>query len=140
MNPNRRKHCFELFGFDFLLDEDFRVWLIEINTNPYLGTPNKDMVVLVPKMINEMCALVLDVHLKPEIEPNIEKSEFQLIYREETNGNTYVNHRRPFNLDLCYPIIKLKPFIGKPEKKIAKTKFYKDLSLKQSAKHTLNEK
>lgn len=94
MNPNRRKHCFELFGFDFLLDEDFRVWLIEINTNPYLGTPNKDMVVLVPKMINEMCALVLDVHLKPEIEPNIEKSEFQLIYREETNGNTYVNHRR----------------------------------------------
>lgn len=44
MNPNRRKQCFELFGFDFLVDEDFRSWLIEINTNPYLGTPNKDMV------------------------------------------------------------------------------------------------
>ena len=40
MNPNRRKRCFELFGFDFLIDEDFRVWLIEVNTNPYLGTPN----------------------------------------------------------------------------------------------------
>jgi D-alanine-D-alanine ligase-like ATP-grasp enzyme len=48
MNPNKRKNCFELFGFDFLLDEDFRLWLIEINTNPFLGTPNKDMVVLVP--------------------------------------------------------------------------------------------
>jgi hypothetical protein len=40
MNPNKRKFCFELFGLDFLLDEDFRTWLIEINTNPYLGTPN----------------------------------------------------------------------------------------------------
>lgn len=40
MNPNNRKNVFELFGFDFLIDEDFRVWLIEINTNPFLGTPN----------------------------------------------------------------------------------------------------
>lgn len=48
MNPNKRKHIFELFGFDFLLDEDLRLWLIEINTNPFLGTPNKEMQRLVP--------------------------------------------------------------------------------------------
>ena len=40
MNPNRRKNTFELFGYDFMIDEDFRVWLIEVNTNPYLGKPN----------------------------------------------------------------------------------------------------
>jgi len=91
MNPNRRKHCFELFGFDFLLDEDFRVWLIEINTNPYLGTPNKDMVLLVPKMINEMCALVIDVHYTPSEQPTIEHNDFELIYREQSTGNSYVN-------------------------------------------------
>jgi D-alanine-D-alanine ligase-like ATP-grasp enzyme len=39
MNPNYRKNIFELFGFDFLLDEEFRLWLLEINTNPFLGTP-----------------------------------------------------------------------------------------------------
>lgn len=68
MNPNKRKQCFELFGFDFLLDEDFRIWLIEINTNPYLGTPNKDMVQLVPKMVSEMLEIVLDCHCPPRNE------------------------------------------------------------------------
>lgn len=48
MNPSNRKHCFEVFGFDFLLDEDLRLWLIEINTNPYLGVPSKDLKILVP--------------------------------------------------------------------------------------------
>ena len=59
LNPNKRKNCFELFGFDFLLDEDFRVWLIEINTNPYLGTPNKEMEILVPKMMSLLLSLAI---------------------------------------------------------------------------------
>jgi Tubulin-tyrosine ligase family len=41
LNPNRRKNHFEFMGFDFLIDEDFRVWLIEANSNPYIGMPNK---------------------------------------------------------------------------------------------------
>lgn len=27
----------EIIGFDFLIDEDLRVWLIEVNTCPFLG-------------------------------------------------------------------------------------------------------
>jgi hypothetical protein len=34
INPDGRKGCFELLGFDFMIDEDFTVWLIECNTNP----------------------------------------------------------------------------------------------------------
>jgi hypothetical protein len=41
MNPNNREKQFELFGFDFLIDEDFRVWLIEANCNPYLAESNE---------------------------------------------------------------------------------------------------
>lgn len=37
MVPSKRKNAFELFGYDFLIDEDLRTWLIEVNTNPYLG-------------------------------------------------------------------------------------------------------
>ena len=31
-------HSFEIFGYDFMVDEDFKVYLIEVNTNPCLET------------------------------------------------------------------------------------------------------
>ena len=41
MAPNQRTSIinpfFELYGFDLLLDRDFNMWLIEINTNPAMG-------------------------------------------------------------------------------------------------------
>jgi hypothetical protein len=125
MNPNKRKHCFELFGFDFLLDEDFRLWLIEINTNPFLGTPNKDMVKLVPQMIEDMLKITVDPIFKPQIRPpNYENNGFELLYREENfnspGSQPAFNARRPFDLDLCYPIPTLKPFIGKMPSSFAK--------------------
>lgn len=49
-----RKNVFELFGFDFLMDEELRIWLLEINTNPYLGCPNDEMKVLVPAMMEDL--------------------------------------------------------------------------------------
>jgi hypothetical protein len=118
LNPNKRKNVYELFGFDFLIDEDFRVWLIEVNTNPYLGCPNDEMAILVPQMINEMCTLVVDPKCPPAVPPEIEDKRFELIFSEQQN----VNQRRSFDLDFCYPVASLKPFIGKPQKPVAKPK------------------
>lgn len=42
-----------------MIDEDFRVWLIEINENPYLGTPNDFVKKLVPKMLSDLIQLNL---------------------------------------------------------------------------------
>lgn len=36
MNSSKKDYCFEIFGLDFLIDENFKVWLIEANTNPCL--------------------------------------------------------------------------------------------------------
>ena len=84
MNPNKRKNAFELFGFDFLLDEDFRIWLIEINYNPFLGCPNAYMKALMPKMINDMLKIVLDPYLSPKNEVDKDReNDYELLYREE---------------------------------------------------------
>ncbi len=36
LNKEGRDKNFEIFGLDFMIDEDFAPWLIEINTNPCL--------------------------------------------------------------------------------------------------------
>lgn len=111
MNPNRRKHCFELFGYDFLIDEDFRVWLIEVNTNPYFGIANEYIADLLPKMIDDMTRIVVDPYFPPRnVEDPGRENLFELIYSEQPEN--MVNKRRPFGLDLMYPIADLKQQIG----------------------------
>lgn len=34
INPDKRRNHFELLDYEFLIDEDLQVWLLEINTNP----------------------------------------------------------------------------------------------------------
>ena len=36
LDPKGRLHNFEVFGLDFMIDEDLEVMLIEVNTNPCL--------------------------------------------------------------------------------------------------------
>ena len=81
LNPNKRKDCFELFGYDFLIDEDFRVWLIECNTNPYFGVANDYIADLLPKMIDDLTKLVIDPVYPPK---HVEDREnlFELVYSE----------------------------------------------------------
>lgn len=36
LNPDRRAFAFELFGLDFMMDSQLKLYLIEVNTNPSL--------------------------------------------------------------------------------------------------------
>lgn len=51
---NKRKHTFELFGYDFILDQDFNLFLIEVNTNPCLEESSMILKMLLPRMIEDM--------------------------------------------------------------------------------------
>lgn len=60
LDPHRRKHTFELFGYDFILDEDFNVWLIEVNTNPCIEESSELLKVLLPRMIEDLLKITID--------------------------------------------------------------------------------
>jgi hypothetical protein len=112
LNPHKRKNCFELFGFDFLIDEDFRVWLIEVNTNPYLGIPNEYIKGVLPKMIDDLFDLVLDPIFDPE-KPKRGDNGFDLLYSHQQQ----INKRRPLDEGL-YPV----PELAQPRRKVVKPK------------------
>ena len=56
----KRKHCFELFGYDFIIDEDFNTWMIEVNTNPCLEESSSILKMLLPRMVEDMLRLTVD--------------------------------------------------------------------------------
>ena len=51
INRHNRNHCFEIFGYDFMIDSDLKVWLIEVNTNPCLEESSPILEELLPRML-----------------------------------------------------------------------------------------
>ena len=60
MNPSQKDICFEIFGLDFMLDENFKIWLIEVNTNPCLETPTSFLYKLITSMMDNAFSLTID--------------------------------------------------------------------------------
>lgn len=60
MNRNDRKYSFEIFGFDFLIDKNFEVYVLEVNTNPGLEESSNLIKILLPRMIDDALKLTID--------------------------------------------------------------------------------
>ena len=60
INRKKKNYCFELFGYDFMMDEDKNVFLIEINTNPGLEISSEIISILVPRMIEDTLRITVD--------------------------------------------------------------------------------
>ena len=65
INKNGRSHQFEIFGYDFMLDSDFNVFLIEINTNPGLEISSPWIKIVVPRMLDDALRLTVDKLFEP---------------------------------------------------------------------------
>ena len=59
------KDFFEIYGYDFIVDENYRSWLIEVNTNPSLDESNQYLKSLIPRMLNDALRLTVDCAFPP---------------------------------------------------------------------------
>eukprot|EP00053_Salpingoeca_punica_P023976 m.11947 g.11947 ORF g.11947 m.11947 type:complete len:392 (+) comp6005_c0_seq1:405-1580(+) len=79
---------FDLLGFDFMVDEHFNVWLIEINVNPALFTNCAALAAVIPTVVEETIDITTEIFQTRRVSSSsrvgILKSvrTFEEIYRE----------------------------------------------------------
>lgn len=97
ISPKNQLHNFEIFGLDFMIDKNFRPWLIEINTNPCLDCVCPLLDRIIPYMVEQSFKLTLDVvypppahypntckHFAPMV--NLEHFKYELIFDSISEG------------------------------------------------------
>lgn len=94
IDPFWRIHSFEIYGFDFMIDENFKVYLIECNTNPCLELPCP----LLSRVISELLDNSFWVAIDPLFQPNDfsfpckrtaalpAETKYELVFDEITHG------------------------------------------------------
>ncbi len=69
--PHRR-NCFELYGFDILIDSDLKPWLLEVNLSPSLNCDSPiDM-----KIKSAMLVDLLNLIGVPAMDPVLKRAQF----------------------------------------------------------------
>ncbi|CAD8199428.1 unnamed protein product [Paramecium octaurelia] len=95
IDPERRSNSFELFGLDFMIDDNFKLWLIEANTNPCLEQSCPLLSRIIPTMVENLFRIAIDPIFPPPyfeewpqnkklfIPDNVlENNRFELIFDE----------------------------------------------------------
>lgn len=100
------KHCFELYGYDILLDSNLKPWLIETNASPSLTASNQEDNDLKNRLLDDMLNVI-------DMEGRLTGKEkriggFDLIYND---GPVYFDEAgvESFNLNT----LRLNSFLGK---------------------------
>ena len=85
----------EVFGLDFMIDDEFRPYLIEVNTNPCLELSSPLLARLIPTMLENALKIGMDpVFLPPEgfankkafIGDSCPENRFTLVFDDRYDG------------------------------------------------------
>ena len=89
----------QLFGLDFMIDENFKSWLIEINTNPCLECSGSLLSRIIPSLVENVFRIAIDPlfpppnwsrHKKNQIPDNpLEGNKFELFFDELSEGEIF---------------------------------------------------
>jgi tubulin monoglycylase TTLL3/8 len=80
-----KKGCFELFGFDIMIDDEFNAWLIEVNSSPAMDYSTYVTEKLVKSCLDDCCKVILDYPkcTTAKQKRKCETGEFELIFKAD---------------------------------------------------------
>jgi len=94
------KHCFEMYGYDILIDQNLQPWLLEVNASPSLTADTKADYALKHDLLDDVLTVI-------DLEKRLSNKEdqiggFDLIYRgvsqTQSNANATMTQKQvPFN-------------------------------------------
>jgi tubulin--tyrosine ligase len=65
INEECKMNAFEVLGYDFMIDSEYKVWLIEVNTNPCLELSCSYLSKIIPDMLENSFRIALDPMFPP---------------------------------------------------------------------------
>lgn len=79
---DRKFGCFEVFGFDFMLDDQLNPYMLEVNMNPAMFLDTNCMKELLPKIVHDCCNLAVEIHKPHTKQANTDLIE-ELVHSEQ---------------------------------------------------------
>jgi tubulin polyglutamylase TTLL1 len=65
LDQTEKLFSFEIFGLDYMIDQNFHPWLIEINTNPCLELSSPLLARIIPSMLDNAFRISIDPIFMP---------------------------------------------------------------------------
>jgi tubulin monoglycylase TTLL3/8 len=101
IDKTRRINSFEIFGYDFMIDDNFKLYIIECNTNPCLELSAPLLGKLLPQMLDNAFRIAIDPLFMPSKGFTAKKgsvgadtcpeNRFELIFDEVVDGPKLMN-------------------------------------------------
>lgn len=100
-----RKNSFEFLGYDFMVDENLKVWLIEINSSPSMDLSTHVTNRLVKLVLNDLPKVILD-YPKAKKKSQCDTGGFILCHKNKMQVD------RPQNANLINLALEGKKIVG----------------------------
>lgn len=91
---DNRKNSFEFYGYDFMVDDELNVWLIEVNSNPSIECKGQPVLKeLVHDVLTDLAKVVVDW----QNNRSSDTGGFKLVHNSR---NEVLRPKTDYNLDL----------------------------------------
>jgi len=103
------KHCFEMYGYDILIDSNMKPWLLEVNASPSLSADTEDDHELKFGVLDDVMTMIDFDHKLKGNEEHV--GGFDLVYDQATNFKANTSYLGSY---VKKPVITGPRTIGKP--------------------------